>query len=62
MIHDGEYYADNPIINGAACHGVHHQEFVGNYGQFTTLFDRLGGTYRKPAPEMFEKVSIKKVQ
>ncbi|KAF2151135.1 hypothetical protein K461DRAFT_287033 [Myriangium duriaei CBS 260.36] len=55
LIHDGEFYADNAVINGAACHSVHHLEFLGNYGQFTTLFDRLGGTYRRPAREMFEQ-------
>lgn len=62
IIHDGEFYANNPIINGAACHAIHHLEFLGNYGQFTTLFDRLGGTYRKPAQEMFEKIHGKKDQ
>lgn len=63
LIHDGEFYADNAIINGAACHSVHHLEFLGNYGQFTTLFDRLGGTYRKPGREMFaKKQPEKKVQ
>ncbi|KAF2226682.1 sterol delta 5,6-desaturase ERG3 [Elsinoe ampelina] len=60
LIHDGEFYADNPIINGAACHSVHHLEFLGNYGQFTTLFDRLGGTYRKPGSEMYVKARGKK--
>jgi lathosterol oxidase len=24
MIHDGEYVADSPVINGAACHTMHH--------------------------------------
>lgn len=57
FIHDGEFYADNPIINGAACHSIHHLEFLGNYGQFTTLFDRLGGTYRRPGKQMFVKKS-----
>ncbi|PNS18624.1 hypothetical protein CAC42_5163 [Sphaceloma murrayae] len=60
LIHDGEFYADNPIINGAACHSVHHLEFLGNYGQFTTLFDRMGGTYRKPGSEMYVKARGKK--
>ncbi|EXJ80358.1 C-5 sterol desaturase [Capronia coronata CBS 617.96] len=55
MIHDGEYYARSPIINGAACHSVHHSLFNYNYGQFTTLWDRLGGSYRKPADELFHK-------
>ena len=55
MIHDGEYIANNPIINGAACHSVHHFAFNYNYGQFTTLWDRLGGSYRQPEQELFEK-------
>lgn len=55
IIHDGEYVADNPIINGAACHTMHHLYFNYNYGQFTTLWDRMGGSYRKPADELFQK-------
>jgi Delta7-sterol 5-desaturase len=55
MIHDGEYVANSPIINGAACHTMHHLYFNYNYGQFTTLWDRLGGSYRKPNDELFEK-------
>lgn len=53
MIHDGEYVANSPIINGAACHTMHHLYFNYNYGQFTTLWDRLGGSYRKPNMELF---------
>jgi lathosterol oxidase len=55
LIHAGKYVADNPIINGAACHTMHHLYFNFNYGQFTTLWDRLGGSYRKPADELFQK-------
>ncbi|KAH7308213.1 hypothetical protein B0I35DRAFT_361073 [Stachybotrys elegans] len=55
MIHDGEYLTDNPVINGAACHSLHHSRFEVNYGQFFTGFDRLGGTYRKPEAWMFER-------
>jgi len=55
MIHDGEYVANSPIINGAACHTMHHLYFNYNYGQFTTLWDRLGGSYRKPNAELFVK-------
>ncbi|KAF2637791.1 hypothetical protein P280DRAFT_482700 [Massarina eburnea CBS 473.64] len=55
LIHDGEYYAENPIINGAACHTMHHLYFNFNYGQYTTLWDRLGGSYRKPNDELFRK-------
>ncbi|KAK4978453.1 hypothetical protein LTR28_005531 [Elasticomyces elasticus] len=55
LIHDGEYVANNPIINGAACHSIHHEKFEWNYGQFTTLWDRVGGSYRKPPQSMFER-------
>jgi lathosterol oxidase len=55
FIHDGEYIADNPVVNGAACHTMHHLYFNYNYGQFTTLWDRLGGSYRKPNPELFSR-------
>lgn len=57
MIHDGEYVANSPVINGAACHTMHHLYFNYNYGQFTTLWDRLGGSYRKPNEELFHKES-----
>ncbi len=55
FIHDGEYVANSPIINGAACHSLHHLYFNYNYGQFTTLWDRLGGSYRKPNDELFHR-------
>ena len=57
MIHDGEYVANSAIINGAACHTMHHLYFNYNYGQFTTLWDRLGGSYRKPNEELFQRES-----
>ena len=28
-----------------------------NYGQFTTLWDRMGGSYRKPNDELFSRES-----
>ncbi|USP78549.1 Delta(7)-sterol 5(6)-desaturase [Curvularia clavata] len=55
LIHDGEYAHNSAIINGAACHTMHHLYFNYNYGQFTTLWDRLGGSYRKPNDELFQK-------
>jgi lathosterol oxidase len=55
FIHDGEYVANSPIINGAACHTMHHLYFNYNYGQYTTLWDRLGGSYRKPNEELFRR-------
>jgi lathosterol oxidase len=55
LIHDGEYVSNSPVINGAACHTMHHLYFNYNYGQFTTLWDRLGGSYRKPNEELFRR-------
>ncbi|KAF8457198.1 hypothetical protein BGX38DRAFT_1248622 [Terfezia claveryi] len=55
FIHDGEYLANSPIINGAACHTMHHLYFNYNYGQFTTIWDRIGGSYRIPSIELFDK-------
>lgn len=55
MIHDGEYLSNDPFVNGAACHTVHHLYFNYNYGQFTTLWDRIGNSYREPDLELFDK-------
>ncbi|KAJ2497685.1 c-5 sterol desaturase [Coemansia sp. RSA 1972] len=55
MIHDGEYMASNAVVNGAAHHTIHHLYFNYNYGQFTTLFDRLFNTYRKPSQEIYDR-------
>ncbi|EPE34630.1 hypothetical protein GLAREA_10324 [Glarea lozoyensis ATCC 20868] len=57
FIHDGEYVANGTILNGAACHTMHHLYFNYNYGQYTTLWDRLGGSYRKPNEELFRRDS-----
>jgi lathosterol oxidase len=57
LIHDGEYVSNSPILNGAACHTMHHLYFNYNYGQYTTLWDRLGGSYRKPNEELFRRES-----
>ena len=54
---DGEYVANSYVINGAACHTMHHLYFNYNYGQFTTLWDRLGGSYRQPNDELFSRES-----
>jgi len=55
LIHDGEYAHNSPVINGAACHTMHHLYFNYNYGQFFTIWDRLGGSYRKPNDELFQR-------
>lgn len=54
---DGEYIANSYIVNGAACHTMHHLYFNYNYGQFTTIWDRLGGSYRQPNDELFSRES-----
>lgn len=36
---------------------MHHLYFNFNYGQFTTLWDRLGGSYRPPNNELFQRES-----
>ncbi|KAJ3157674.1 c-5 sterol desaturase [Geranomyces variabilis] len=53
-IHDGAYFTQHPAINSSAHHTIHHLEFNYNYGQYTTLWDRLGGSYKRPTAQ-FEK-------
>ncbi|KAF9982055.1 c-5 sterol desaturase [Modicella reniformis] len=53
LIHDGEYLVESPVVNSAAHHAVHHLYFNYNYGQYSTLWDRLGGSYRSPDTAMF---------
>lgn len=54
MIHDGNHMYNSKVVNGTACHTVHHLYFNYNYGQFTTLWDRLGGSYRRPEDDLFD--------
>ncbi|KAJ5115146.1 hypothetical protein NUU61_000905 [Penicillium alfredii] len=53
LIHDAAYLSESRVVNGSACHTMHHLYFNYNYGQFTTFWDRLGGTYRKPKADSF---------
>lgn len=51
-IHDGDFRVPailKPIINGAAHHTDHHLFYTFNYGQYFTLWDRLGGSFRPPS-------------
>ncbi|TPX30871.1 hypothetical protein SmJEL517_g05676 [Synchytrium microbalum] len=50
-IHDGAHLYGGGILNGAAHHTIHHLEFNFNFGQYFTLWDRLGGSYRYPVEE-----------
>jgi lathosterol oxidase len=50
-IHDAEYKVMDvlkPFINGSAHHTDHHLFFNCNYGQFFTLWDRIGGSFKEP--------------
>ncbi len=51
-IHDGDYrvpFILKPFINGSAHHTDHHLFYNYNYGQFFTLWDRIGGSFRYPS-------------
>ena len=50
-IHDGDYRVPEmlrPLINGSAHHTDHHLLYNCNYGQYFTLWDRIGGSFRYP--------------
>ncbi|TPX56372.1 hypothetical protein PhCBS80983_g04581 [Powellomyces hirtus] len=55
-IHDGAYFTQHPAINSSAHHTVHHLEFNYNYGQYTTLWDRIGGSYKRPTKQFEEEM------
>ncbi|KIJ52354.1 hypothetical protein M422DRAFT_222861 [Sphaerobolus stellatus SS14] len=51
FIHDSDMITGHPlekVINGPAHHTLHHMYFVCNYGQYFTMADRVGGSYRHP--------------
>ncbi|KAG8434632.1 hypothetical protein GDO86_012843 [Hymenochirus boettgeri] len=51
-IHDGDYRVPKflaKIINGSAHHTDHHMFFDYNYGQYFTLWDKIGGSYKNPS-------------
>lgn len=50
-IHDGDYRVPHllkPFVNGSAHHTDHHLYYLYNYGQFFTLWDRIGRSFRYP--------------
>ncbi|KAI8975330.1 hypothetical protein BDF20DRAFT_906704 [Mycotypha africana] len=55
MIHDGEFISHSEIINTSAHHFVHHVYFNYNYGQYFTLWDRIGSSHRQPDNEQYDK-------
>jgi len=51
-IHDECYLVPKflqPFINGSAHHTDHHLYFDYNFGQYFTLWDRIGGSFRDPS-------------
>jgi lathosterol oxidase len=51
-IHDGDFRVPRglqSLINGSAHHTDHHVYYNYNYGQFFTLWDRIGGSFRNPS-------------
>ena len=38
-----------PIVNGSAHHMDHHVYYNYNYGQYFTLWDRIGGSFKSPS-------------
>ncbi len=55
MIHDGECLANDPVVNGAACHTVHH--YTSTTTTVNSLPMGLGGTYENVGiiQQVFEK-------
>lgn len=48
LIHDRISWVRWKLINYTGHHTLHHWYFRCNFGQFTTIWDRLAGTYRDP--------------
>jgi len=49
-IHDQVDFCGAGIINSTGHHTIHHRDFLYNYGQYFTLWDRICGSY-KPAEQ-----------
>lgn len=45
-IHDEYHFYSGKILNGAEHHTIHHRQFLYNYGQYFTLWDRMCGTHK----------------
>ena len=60
-IHDAQYSVPGmlkPYINGSAHHTDHHLYFDYNYGQYFTLWDKIGSSFKNPSA--FEGRSLPK--
>lgn len=60
-IHDSVYLVKHPLFNGAAHHTIHHLEFNYNYGQYTTIWDRLFNSYKYPKEELTNEMFLDKL-
>lgn len=64
-IHDGDYRVPlllQPFINGSAHHTDHHILYRYNYGQFFTLWDRIGGSFNFPSQLTDADTLLKEVE
>ncbi|KAJ3018997.1 UNVERIFIED_CONTAM: c-5 sterol desaturase, partial [Siphonaria sp. JEL0065] len=61
-IHDGVYISNDEILLSCAHHTIHHLEFNYNYGQYTTLWDRIGGSYKKPVEQYENEMFFDKIK
>lgn len=64
-IHDSCYLMEKMpawvhyIVNGAAHHTDHHLYFNYNFGQYFTLWDRIGGSFREPVTPPHDHILCK---
>lgn len=52
----GNFMLRSKVINSSAHHAVHHLYFNYNYGQYFTLWDRIGGSHRQPSEEQYNDI------
>ena len=48
LIHNRVCWVSPKLVNNTGCHTAHHWYYRHNYGNYFTLWDRLGGTYFDP--------------
>lgn len=44
-IHDRNSLVENWFVNGASHHDIHHRKYNFNYGQYFTIWDRIGSSH-----------------
>jgi sterol desaturase/sphingolipid hydroxylase (fatty acid hydroxylase superfamily) len=48
-----------PWLNKSAYHNNHHRAFRSNYGLYTTIWDRLFGTFNPKSEEIYDRATLK---